>query len=86
MFPGPGPPGLQEPESGRSVDLDALLESTGVSEMVNDLAASDLPGPGFQILNGCCDLAHLILLGTPPSYITGLAGLSPGSIPGPPVG
>jgi len=26
MFPGPGPPGLQDPESGRPVDLDTLSE------------------------------------------------------------
>jgi len=62
MFPGPGPPGLQDPESGRPVDLDTLLESTGVSDMVNDLAALGLPGPGIQILNGCSDLANLFLL------------------------
>jgi len=57
MFPGPGPPGLQDPESGRPVGLDTLLEGTGVIDTVNDLAASGLPGPGIQILNGCSDLA-----------------------------
>jgi len=86
MFPGPGPPGLQDPESGRPMDLDTLVEGTGVIDMVNDLAASGLPGPGIQILNGSSDLAHLFLLGTPTSYITGLAGLSPGPIAGPPGG
>jgi len=73
MLPGPDPPGPQDPESGRPVALDSLLEGTGASDMVNDLAVSGLPGPGFQILNGCSDLAHLILLGTPSSYITGLS-------------
>jgi len=29
MFPAPGPPGLQDPESGLPVDLDTLLESSG---------------------------------------------------------
>jgi len=86
MFPGPGPPGLQNLESGRPVDLDTLLEGTGVIDMVNDMAASGLPGPGIQILNGCSDLAHVFLLGTLTTYITGLAGLSPSTIPGPPGG
>jgi len=73
MFPGPGPPGLQDPECGRPVDLDTLLESTGVSDMVSDLSASVLPGSGIQILNGCSYLAYQILAGLPWSYITGLA-------------
>jgi len=59
MLSGAGPPGLQDPESGRPVDLDTILESTVVSDMVNDLAALGLPGPGIQILNGCADLADL---------------------------
>jgi len=86
MFPGPYPPGLQDPESGRHVDLDTLLESTGVIDMVNEVAALGLPGPGIQILNGCADLANLFLLGTLTTYITGLAGFSSSPVPGAPVG
>jgi len=81
MLPVPGPPGWQDPESGRPVDLDTLLEGTGVSDMVNDLAALGLPGPGIQILNGCADLANLFLLGISSIFITGLAGLSSGPSP-----
>jgi len=61
MLPGPGPPGLQDPESGRPVDLDTLLESTAVSDMVDDLAAFVFPGSGIQILNGYADLADAAL-------------------------
>jgi len=85
MFPGPGPPGLRDPESGRPVDFDTLdldiLESTGVIDMVNDLAALGMPVSGNQILNGCSELTNLRLLGTPSTYITGLSGLSAGPIP-----
>jgi len=86
MLPGPGPPGLHDPESGRPVDLDTILLSTGVSDMVNDFAALELPGPGVRILNGCADLADLFLLGTPSTYITGLAGLSSGLSSAPSLG